>query len=66
MPPICFALERQDTRYFPSIREYTLLYGLDLPMLKSLDKELVIMHPGPINREQKSPVRLLTLPSQLY
>lgn len=43
-------LERQDIRYFPSIREYTLLYGLDLPTLQSLDKELVIMHPGPINR----------------
>ena len=43
-------LERQDIRYFPSLREYSLLYGLDLPLLHELDKELVIMHPGPINR----------------
>ncbi len=43
-------LERQDTRYFPSLREYALLYGLNLPLLESLEKELVIMHPGPINR----------------
>ena len=43
-------LERQDIRYFPSLREYTMGYGLDLPLLESLDKRLVIMHPGPINR----------------
>lgn len=43
-------LERQDTKYFPSLREYTMLYGLDMEMLNSLDKKVVIMHPGPINR----------------
>ncbi|TAE50850.1 MAG: aspartate carbamoyltransferase catalytic subunit [Bacteroidetes bacterium] len=43
-------LERQDIKYFPSLREYTMRYGLDLPLLNSLDKKLVIMHPGPINR----------------
>jgi aspartate carbamoyltransferase catalytic subunit len=43
-------LERQDIKYFPSIREYTMQYGLTLPMLEKLDKEVVIMHPGPINR----------------
>ncbi|MEM7657149.1 MAG: aspartate carbamoyltransferase catalytic subunit [Bacteroidota bacterium] len=43
-------LERQNIRYFPSLREYSMLYQLDLPMLEQLDKELVIMHPGPINR----------------
>jgi aspartate carbamoyltransferase catalytic subunit len=43
-------LERQEIRYFPSLREYSMRYGLDLPLLQSLDKELVIMHPGPINR----------------
>ncbi len=43
-------LERQDTRYFPSLREYTALYGLDTSLLDSLQKEIVIMHPGPINR----------------
>ena len=43
-------LERQDDRYFPSLREYSLQYGLTLDMLNSLDKEIVVMHPGPINR----------------
>ncbi len=43
-------LERQDIRYFPSLREYTMLYGLDKELLDSLSKEIVIMHPGPINR----------------
>lgn len=43
-------LERQDIRYFPSLREYTALYGLDTSLLDSLQKEIVIMHPGPINR----------------
>lgn len=43
-------LERQDARFFPSLKEYSKLYGLDMPRLKKLDKELLIMHPGPINR----------------
>ncbi len=43
-------LERQDIRYFPTLREYTMQYGLDMPMLKSLGKEIIVMHPGPINR----------------
>jgi aspartate carbamoyltransferase catalytic subunit len=45
-------LERQDSgvRYFPSLREYSLLYGLDKKLLDSLSKKIVIMHPGPINR----------------
>jgi aspartate carbamoyltransferase catalytic subunit len=43
-------LERQDIKYFPSLREYTMQYGLTMDMLRQLDKELVIMHPGPINR----------------
>ncbi len=43
-------LERQEIKYFPSLREYTMMYGLDLKMLNSLSKEIVIMHPGPINR----------------
>ena len=43
-------LERQDTKYFPSLREYSMLYGLDMEMLNSLDKKIVVMHPGPINR----------------
>ena len=43
-------LERQDLRYFPSLREYSLYYGVTMPLLESLDKEIVIMHPGPINR----------------
>jgi aspartate carbamoyltransferase catalytic subunit len=43
-------LERQDIKYFPSLREYSLLFGLDKEMLDSLKKDLVILHPGPINR----------------
>lgn len=43
-------LERQDIAYFPSLREYTMLYGLNRQLLDSLDKEITIMHPGPINR----------------
>lgn len=43
-------LERQDIKYFPSLREYSMLYGLDKERLDKLDKEIVIMHPGPINR----------------
>jgi aspartate carbamoyltransferase catalytic subunit len=42
--------ERQDLKYFPSIREYSQMYGVDMKLLNSLDKEIVIMHPGPINR----------------
>lgn len=43
-------LERQDIQFFPSLREYTSLFGLNKAMLDSLDKEIVVMHPGPINR----------------
>lgn len=43
-------LERQDIKYFPSLREYAMLFGLNKVMLDSLDKEIIIMHPGPINR----------------
>ncbi len=43
-------LERQDIKFFPSIREYTMLYGLDKKLLDSLSKKIIIMHPGPINR----------------
>jgi aspartate carbamoyltransferase catalytic subunit len=43
-------LERQDIRFFPSIREYTMLFGLTKEILDSLSKKIVVMHPGPINR----------------
>jgi len=43
-------LERQDIKYFPSLREYAQQFGLDKTLLDSLSKEIVIMHPGPINR----------------
>ncbi len=43
-------LERQQIKYFPSLREYSLYYGITRKMLDSLDKKIVIMHPGPINR----------------
>lgn len=42
--------ERMDIKYFPSIREYTQLFGINRDLLDSLGKEIVIMHPGPINR----------------
>src|SRR5690554_5418662 len=42
--------ERMDISYFPSTREYTQQFGLNLQLLNSLDKKIVIMHPGPINR----------------
>ncbi len=43
-------LERQDIRYFPTIREYIMQYGLTMEILNSLSKEIIVMHPGPINR----------------
>lgn len=42
--------ERMDIPYFPSTREYTQQYGLNKELLDRLDREIVIMHPGPINR----------------
>ena len=42
--------ERMDMSYFPNTREYTMLYGLNKERLDRLNKEIVIMHPGPINR----------------
>ena len=43
-------MERQDDKYFPSLREYSLQYGLTMDLIKKLDKPITIMHPGPINR----------------
>lgn len=43
-------LERQDIKYFPSIREYAINFGINKQLLNSLDSEVIIMHPGPINR----------------
>jgi aspartate carbamoyltransferase catalytic subunit len=43
-------LERQDIQYFPSLREYTMQFGLTKEILDNLNKEIVVMHPGPINR----------------
>ena len=43
-------LERQDIKYIPSLREYALYFGVDLKLLSRLEKDIVIMHPGPINR----------------
>ena len=42
--------ERMTNSFFPSVREYVQQYGLTLDILKSLDKEIYVMHPGPINR----------------
>jgi aspartate carbamoyltransferase catalytic subunit len=43
-------LERQDIKFFPSLREYSQYFGIDKAMVESIDKKVVIMHPGPINR----------------
>ncbi|MDG1724449.1 MAG: aspartate carbamoyltransferase catalytic subunit [Bacteroidia bacterium] len=43
-------LERQDDKYFPSLREYSLQYGINQEILNQVDKDIIIMHPGPINR----------------
>jgi aspartate carbamoyltransferase catalytic subunit len=43
-------MERQDIKYFPSLREYSMQYGLNKQRLDSLKKKITIMHPGPINR----------------
>jgi aspartate carbamoyltransferase catalytic subunit len=43
-------LERQDIKYIPSLREYALYYGINKSLLNEINKDIVIMHPGPINR----------------
>ncbi|MCA6415459.1 MAG: aspartate carbamoyltransferase, partial [Cytophagales bacterium] len=43
-------LERQQIKYFPSLREYSLYYGINKKILDDLKKEIVLMHPGPVNR----------------
>ncbi|MEY4111121.1 MAG: hypothetical protein RLZZ46_1476 [Bacteroidota bacterium] len=43
-------LERQDIQYIPSLREYTMMYGVTAERLQKVKREIVIMHPGPINR----------------
>ncbi|MEP7320798.1 MAG: aspartate carbamoyltransferase catalytic subunit [Saprospiraceae bacterium] len=43
-------LERQEIPYLPSLREYAQYYGINASMLDNIDKPIIIMHPGPINR----------------
>ena len=43
-------LERQDIKFIPSLREYALYYGVNKNVLDQVEKDIVIMHPGPINR----------------
>lgn len=43
-------LERQEMKFFPSLREYTMQFGLTKEILDNLSKKIVVMHPGPINR----------------
>jgi aspartate carbamoyltransferase catalytic subunit len=43
-------LERQNTRYFPSLREYSTYFGVNRQILDKINKEIIILHPGPINR----------------
>lgn len=43
-------LERQQIKYFPSLREYSIYYGINKKLLDCLKKKIIVMHPGPINR----------------
>ena len=43
-------LERQNAKYFPSLREYSLYFGINKKLLDEINKDIIIMHPGPINR----------------
>ena len=43
-------LERQEIKYFPSLREYSLYFGINKKLLDKINKDVIIMHPGPINR----------------
>ena len=43
-------LERQDIQYFPTLREYSQFFGINRQLLDGLDKEILVLHPGPINR----------------
>ena len=43
-------LERQNGKHFPSLREYSLYYGINKKLLDDTGKDIIIMHPGPINR----------------
>lgn len=43
-------LERQDIKYIPSLREYTQYFGINKQLLNQINKDIIIMHPGPINR----------------
>ncbi len=43
-------LERMDIKFIPSLREYSLFYGVNKELLDSINKKITIMHPGPINR----------------
>ena len=43
-------LERQDKVLFPSLREYAIFFGLNTQLIKGAKKDVIIMHPGPINR----------------
>jgi aspartate carbamoyltransferase catalytic subunit len=59
-------LERQDIKYFPSLREYALYYGVNKEVLDALKKKIVIMHPGPINRGESFLPMLPILTSLLF
>ena len=43
-------LERQERQFFPSNREYAMLFGINKEILSKVDKDIILMHPGPINR----------------
>ncbi|MBU0599499.1 aspartate carbamoyltransferase catalytic subunit [bacterium] len=56
--------ERQKANYFPSIREYSRLYGLNVDKLKH-NREILIMHPGPMNRDVEVIPEVAESPSSL-
>ena len=57
--------ERLDISYFPSTREYVQQYGLTKELLASLDKEIVSMHPGPINRGVEITIEVADSPQSI-
>ena len=50
--------ERMEKSYFPNNREYSMLFGLDTNKINNIKKDILILHPGPINRGWKLPQKL--------
>jgi aspartate carbamoyltransferase catalytic subunit len=52
-------LERQKSGLFPSLREYNMLFGIDEQVLKMAKEDVLIMHPGPVNRGVELPSSII-------